>query len=208
MKTSVRTLTLAMVACCLVVAVARAPDDPNDPAAPHEPGLYFYSEAGGEKKMTKIEPTSYGKTKQGFAFFGVYGQQTKQKAVIEGGHASLQVAERRPTFYFYFGTASAGLGENANLSPDEYVLSLMDVKDSGKTRRLVVGKSGFYGGKSGADKHAVRNFASEKIAPGVFKATVEQDLADGEYCFFRPIAGAGTIFDFGVKSGEPLAKKK
>ena len=88
MKTGVRTLSLAMVACSLAVVTARAADDPNDPAAPHEPGLYYYSEAGGEKKMTKIDPTSYGKTKQGFAFFGVYGQQTKQKAVIEGGHAS------------------------------------------------------------------------------------------------------------------------
>lgn len=198
MKTIMKTLSVVVAALALVAGRAFAADDPNNPAAPHEPGIYNYDTAG--KKMTKIEATQYGKTKQGFGFFAGYGQQTKQKAVIEGGSADTQISDRRPTFYFYFGSVSAGLGENATLSPDDYALSAMEIKDSGKTRRLVIGKSGVYAGsKSGVDKKAVRGFASEKVSPGVFKITVEQDLAPGEYCFFRPIGGAGTIFDFGVK---------
>ncbi len=205
MKIAVTILNLGL-ASLLAVAVVRAEEaqpavgDPNDPAAPHELGIYHYTETGGAKKMTKIETTSYGKTKQGFAFFGGYGQETKQKAVIEGGNAAVQITERRPTFYFYFGNVGGGLGEDANLSPDDYALSAMEIKDKGKTRRLVVGKAGWYSGsKAGVDKKAVRGFNSEKVSPGVFKITVEQDLAPGEYCFFRPIGGAGTIFDFGIK---------
>ena len=180
--------------------VAKA--DANDPSAPHAPGIYYYSTAGGQQKMTKVEAIGYGKTKQGFAFFALYGQKSKTKAVIPGGHAPVRLAERRPVFYFYFGQTAAGLGENASNDPADYELSAMEVKDKGTTRRLVIGKAGLYGGKSQTVKNAAQGFASEKIADGVFKVTMHQNLEDGEYCFFR--LGAGTVFDFGI--GNPVTK--
>src|SRR5262245_9318347 len=107
MKQIHRIAAMIAVLSCLSATRVLA-DDPNDPAAPHEPGIYHFTEAGGQKKMTKIVPTSYGKTKQGFAYFGGFGQQTKSKAVIEGGHASVQITEAKPVFYFYFGATAGG----------------------------------------------------------------------------------------------------
>jgi len=174
--------------------------DANDPLAPHAPGIYYYTEAGGQRQLTKIAPDSYAKTKGGFAFFAGYGEQSKQKAVIEGAHAELQISESRPVFYFYISAAAGGLGEESAVTPEDYVLSEMQIKKDKNERRLTIGKVGAYSGaKMGADKKAVRGFDVEKVGEGIYKVTVSQDLKAGEYCFFRPIAGQGTFFPFGIK---------
>ena len=120
--------------------------------------------------------------------------------MIQGAHAEVQISETKPVFYFYIAAAAGGLGEEAAITPDNFALSKMEVKKDKNERRLVVGKSGWYSGsKSGADKKATQGFTSEKISDGVFKVAVTQELQPGEYCFFRPIAGAGTFFPFGVQ---------
>ena len=192
-------LASLLIVGTLIHAQAQEPVTVADPAAPREPGIYYYSEAGGAKQLTKLPLSSYDKTKSGFAFFGGYGQQTKTKAVIEGGHAAVQLADNHPIFYFHFAAVAAGLGENVAQTPDDYVLSKLELKN--KERRLVVGKQGLYSGsKVGADKKKLAGFTVEKVGDATYKVTPEKNLADGEYCFFRPIAGQGTFFDFGIQT--------
>ncbi len=193
-----------LIRCLMVVVVVAGgvavAQDANDPLAPHAPGIYYFTEAGGQRQMTKIAPDSFSKTKGGFAFFGGFGEETKQKAVVAGAHAELQIAEARPVFYFYISAAAGGLGEEAAVTPDDFALSEMQIKKEKNERRLTIGKVGVYSGaKMGADKKAVRQFAVEKAGEGIYKVSVTQDLKPGEYCFFRPIAGQGTFFPFGVQ---------
>ncbi len=199
------------------------PGDPNDPAAVHEAGVYWYSESNGQKKMTLIEPSVVSGTKGGFAFFAAYGQQASRKAVVDNLHAEVQMNTRRPVFYFYFEKTQAGLSQisrDAATGPQDFTLVKMEIKESKNERRFVIGKSGAFGSSSsGASKKAIQALGHEKISPGVYKITPNEDLPDGEYCFIytgtTPLVGlnfaaggGGKVFCFGVQSAEPYAKSR
>jgi len=179
--------------------------DPNDPAAAHEAGIYLYQEKDGKKTMTQLEPTISKQSKTGGMLSSAltYGiAKIKFKAVLAGGNASLQIANPRPIFYFYFEEKNSGLSRTNYLatSPNEFSLVKMEVKKSG--REVIVSQANVFGAQSGTlDKYA-REFGYEKIAPGVFKVFPKVDLEDGEYGFYfgGGEAGASTakIFDFGI----------
>lgn len=92
----------AMISANASKPIAQTVGDLNDPFALHDPGIWLYQEEGGQKKMTKIEPTVFAGTKSGPAFFAGYGQESKARAVMSGTHAALQVNADRPVFYLYF----------------------------------------------------------------------------------------------------------
>lgn len=185
--------------------------DPNDPKSPHESGIYYYEEPGGKPKLTKLEPAVYSQQKSGFALFAQYGQTAQQKAVLHPAHAKLQSKSRKPVFYFYFENKTSGLGETRNIatSPNEFVLALMEFKEKDHLRTLVVGQVNAYTGTQwGPKDQSIRAFDFEKLAPGIYRVTPKQDLADGEYCLFYggnsifgtyTTTGGGKVFDFGVQ---------
>ncbi len=194
--------------------------NPNDPKSPHEPGIYYYEEAGGKPKLTKLEPAVYTQTKSGIAIFMQYGQTAQQKAVLHPAHAELQSASRKPIFYFYFENTGSGLGETRNIatSPNEFVLAQMEFKGKDNLRTLVVGQINAYTGTQwGPKDQSIRAFDFEKLAPGIYRVTPKQDLANGEYCLFYggnsifgtyATTGGGKVFDFGVQGSpetEPAA---
>lgn len=189
---------------------------PDDPTAPHEAGIYVYSEsAPAGSKMLMLEPSVYtqGKTGGMFASAMTYGiAKIKMKAVIRGGHANARVVDPQPAFYFYFEEQSAGLSHastpfGGTSTPNEYTLLKFDVK--GDTRETVVGKLNAFGASGGTDDKAVTGFTYTKLRPGVYKVTLNGPLQPGEYGFISaagqaivsPYAGAATtnsrIFDFG-----------
>lgn len=191
--------------------------DPNDPLSPHEAGVYYLQDVGGQKTLIQMEPSVYSQTKSG-GFFKqalTYGiAKVKSKAVLSSPHARLQVDILRPVFYFYFEVKGAGLSNSSSVyssssSPNEFVMVQMDAKKN--SRELVVGQFNAFGAESGTlDKYA-RPFDYEKLAPGVYRVTPKTDLTDGEYGIFyggsSPIAtygyfgapGGSKIFDFGIK---------
>lgn len=191
--------------------------DPNDPLSPHEAGIYYLQDVGGQKQLIQMEPSVYSQTKSGgfFKYALTYGiAKVKSKAVLSTPNARLQVDTRRPVFYFYFEVKTAGLSNSGNVyssstSPNEFVMVQMEQKK--KTRELVVGQFNLFGSESGTlDKYA-RPFDFEKLAPGVYKVTPKIDLTDGEYGIFyggsSPIAtygyfgapGGSKVFDYGIK---------
>ncbi|MEK6335874.1 MAG: hypothetical protein AABM67_13160 [Acidobacteriota bacterium] len=179
--------------------------DPNDPAAAHEAGIYLYEEKDGQKKLTQLEPAISKQTKSGGFFTSAvtYGlAKIKFRAALTGANASLQLATRRPVFYFYFEVKNAGLSSSNYYAtnPNEFVLVQFNVKSNG--REVTVSQANVFGSQSGAMDKSSRAFSYEKIAPGVFKVTPQADLAEGEYGFYNA-AGAGPsggakIFDFGI----------
>jgi hypothetical protein len=184
-----------------------AKSDPNDPLATHEAGIYLYQEKDGQKRMTQLEPSVSKQTKSGgfLASAVTYGvAKIKFKAALAGQNASLQIDERRPAFYFYFEVKSAGLSSNNYYatSPNEFVLVKFDAK--GNTREVTVSQANAFGAQSGTMDKAARGFKVEKLGPGVYKVTPQEDLTEGEYGFYNGAgvgpSGGAKIFDFGIKA--------
>lgn len=197
---------------------APAATDPDDPASPHDAGIYIFStKAPVGSKMTMLEPSIYSQGKTGgvFASAMTYGiAKVKMKAVLRGAHANARATDPQSTFYFYFEEQSAGLSHASSpifggtSTPNEYTLLKFDIK--GDTRETIVGKFNAYGSSGGTDDKAVTAFTYVKLRPGVYKVTMNGPLQSGEYGFISgsgtasvsPYAGAAVsnsrVFDFGV----------
>lgn len=188
--------------------------DPNDPATPHEPGIYWLPKEKREKQMVQLEPSVYSQGKTGgmFASAVTYGiAKAKWKAVVRGGRSNLRISEEKPEFWFYFEVTTHGLSQSGYFfsgasSPNEFILARMSKKS--KERELVVGEFGALGSSTGTRSKDVVDFEFKKIAPGIYRVTPNQPLQPGEYCFFY--AGAnmamgmtgGKLFDFGVDAAK------
>jgi hypothetical protein len=199
-----------------VVPTGQVVGNPDDPAAPHEAGIYIYNDsAPAGSKMTMLEPSVYSQGKSGgfLASAMTYGiAKVKMRAVLRGAHANARVSEPQPVFYFYFEEQGAGLSHastpfGGTSTPNEYTLLKFDVK--GNTRETATGSFNAFGGSGGTDDKAVTNFTYTKLRPGVYKVILNAALEPGEYGFIStagqgvvsPYGGAATsnsrVFDFG-----------
>ncbi|MEO8589546.1 MAG: hypothetical protein ABI432_09270 [Flavobacteriales bacterium] len=181
--------------------------DPNDPLAPHRPGVYYFNDSGD---LVELLPTVTSQTKDrgriGTALsYGI--AKTKMVSRITGSNARTQLPAAR-VFYFYFNQQTASFDQNAisfygfqqATSPNEFTLAALDqVKD---VRELETGSMNNYTSEFGIDEKHTRPFEIEQVAPGIFKVT-PSELAQGEYCFVY--AGAAPyghtqqkVYDFGV----------
>jgi hypothetical protein len=185
--------------------------DPNDPTAPHDPGIYMYAKAAdGTAKMTMLEPTVYqGTAAGGAAFMLTFGiAKVKAKAVIRGAHATVQSNDRSMAFYFYFEEVNAGLSYasyDIPTTPNEFTLLKFDQKSD--SRETVIMKANAFGSSAGTDEKANTAFSFAKLNPGVYRVTPNAPLAPGEYCFMSPskvrphevpAGGTSRLFDFEV----------
>jgi hypothetical protein len=177
--------------------------NPDDPAAPHEAGIYIYNDsATAGSKMTMLEPSVYSQGKSGgfLASAMTYGiAKIKMKAVLRGAHANAQVSDPHPVFYFYFEEQGAGLSHSSTpfggtSTPNEYTLLKFDVK--GNTRETATGSFNAFGGSGGTDDKAVTNFTYTKMRPGVYKVIMNAALEPGEYGFIST-AGQGVVSPYG-----------
>lgn len=185
------------------IAPASQSTDPNDPASPHDPGIWFYEESDGKPKMMQLEPSVYAQHKTGAGFFMAWGETVKQEAIIPRAHAEFTITNRQPVFYFYFEHTKPGLSDTQGAtSPNEYILGQFDVKEKDHERHLVIGSLNAYsGGTSGAESKSTRAFDFQKLAPGIYKVSPKSNLGDGEYGFFYAgnSGNGGKVFDFGIK---------
>jgi hypothetical protein len=201
----------------LPVAAANVGANSDDPAAPHEAGIYIFNDdAPAGSKMTMLEPSNYTQGKTGGMFVSqiTYGiAKVKFKAVLRGGHANARVSVPQPTFYFYFEEQSAGLSHASTAmfggtsTPNEYTLLKFDVK--GESRETVIGEANAFGRSGGTDDKAVTSFTYSKLKPGVYKVMLNAALQPGEYGFISGSqntamaaygavgAGNNRVFDFG-----------
>lgn len=180
--------------------------DPNDPNAAHEAGIYLLQTVDGKQKMLQLEPSVSKQQKTGGIWKSTltYGiAKVKFKAALNGKTAAVQISEARPVFYFYFEVKNSGLSTSSYFAtnPNEFSLVKFDVKSH--TREVTVSQANVFGAQSGTMDKAARAFTYEKIAPGVYKVTLQEDLTDGEYGFYNAAgvgpSGGAKIFDFGIK---------
>ncbi len=157
--------------------------------------------------MTQLEPSVSKQTKTGGVFSAAMTgglTKIKLKAALSGRNAPLQIVFPRPVFYFYFEVKNAGLSSNSYYatSPSEFVLVKLDTKEN--TREVTVSQANAFGAQSGTMDKVARAFKVEKLGPGVYKVTPQEDLVEGEYGFYNGggVGGGATvakIFDFGIK---------
>jgi hypothetical protein len=181
--------------------------DPDNPASPHDPGIYMYIKQNGVPKMILVEPTFYSQGKTGgfLASSMTYGlAKIKTKAVVPGPHASLTTSDSGVAFYFYF-EATGAKSFGGSSTPSEYTLVKFDVTKN--TRETVTGQMNVLGSSHGTDEKANTGFNSTKLKPGVFKVIPSAPLAPGEYCFLYSTGEAGTaaahrLYAFGIAPPE------
>ena len=145
--------------------------DPNDPDAPHDAGIYLFTEKNNVKQMIPLEPTVYtaGKTGGVFKHAITYGiAKAKWKAVVRGPRANMRTTDAKPVFYFYFEEKSAGLsraGFGVTTSPNEFTLVKFEVKSD--SRETAVMQMNALGASSLAEPTKRQTFRSrsQKFAP-------------------------------------------
>lgn len=184
---------------------------PDDPNAPHDPGVYIYSEKAQGAKMTPVDFSSYTLGKQQVGFFASYVPETVN---LRSEHADTMTQDLDAVFYLYFGTAGSGRGRmmtpfGSIYSPNDLTLLRLTAAAGARTAPVakLKGIIGIYGGPV---EDAVVPFTSERIAQGVYKVTTRARLKPGEYGFFpaivlgdpaqeSPNSSDNRVFDFGVQ---------
>lgn len=184
--------------------------DPDDPASPHDPGVYLLTtDHSGQRKMIFVERAGAGNAKTAgiLAHAFTYGiVKAKLKADLPGPRAAIRASEARPTFYMFFPpmNGQSGLGGTDTItSPSQFsLLSLEDKKDH---RETAIEKIGFASASVGNDEKRSFLFTSDRIRANVYKIVVNSNLKAGEYAFIASTRVAGTasgasvvIYDFGV----------
>lgn len=187
---------------------AAASGDPNDPAAPHESGIWLYETVDGKPRMTQMRPSPIDEVKTGSGFGVGWGGAARTRAVLSGLHASMQLAESQPVFYFYFDKEAEGLSSagSSATTPDDFSLAVMDLHKDRQERRLEIGKYTMGGARIGLNKKDIQPLNAEKVADRVYKVTPVNSLKPGEYAFVdlraANITGGGKLFDFGISGGK------
>jgi hypothetical protein len=189
--------------------------NPDDPASPHDPGIYMYAATKDGVHMVILEPTVYSQGKTGGVFKSAmtYGiAKMKWKAIVRGAHANVRSSDEKMAFYFNFEESNAGLSHpsfGGTTTPNEFTLLKFDEKKD--SRETVVMQGNAFGTSSGTDEKANTGFDFTKLRPGVYKVTPKTSLKRGEYCFLSSAgvgafgagsAGASRLFDFAVLPGE------
>lgn len=184
-----------------------APENPNDPMAPHDPGIYLMTIArDGGRKMVQIERagSSHEKTANTWGHAFSYGiAKAKVKAELPGRKAATRSTQQKPEFYMYFPpTGNLGAADTIT-SPSQFSLLSLEVKSD--HRETAVEKIGFGTASAGTDEKRTFKFDVDKIRAYAYRATPSADLKEGEYAFVAAPSMGGTasggaivIFDFGV----------
>ncbi len=184
----------------------------NNPINALPSGIYYYDAETGQYKEIESSTFSQSKSGSGLLTSMTYGlAKTKQKAVLSGSKANLQIRATSPLFYFIFDKEKKSLNESSQFiitatNPNQFVLVRLNIPSNKKSRELITGSYNLYqGGNSGVDDDQKILFKFEKLSQGVYKVYPEQTLANGEYCFLYAAgaASAGStpiqkVFDFGI----------
>ena len=184
---------------------SRAGADPNDPDAPHKPGIYLYTEKNGERKMVEISKTvpQSSRTKDTPVVSLVAGAYVY--AFLPRAKAQIRTDAHQPIFYFYVGETSQI--SSAVDSPGQLALVRMEFQamQNLEGRRMAYAKvpHAFSQPIIGTDPKAVRLFKSEQTGPLAFRLIPDSELESGEYCFFFN-TGAGASVQRGAASRRNL----
>lgn len=197
-------------------AAAVFQNDSTDPKLPHASGVYVLADWLTPAKMVRLDSTTANQARTSNFFGSALSAglaPIKIKTAVPNTTSKIKVRSTRPTFYFYMDQANANAGIGALYfsslgasvtSPSEFSIVRFSVKKG--AREVTTGKAAaFSGQKFGlVDKDKIL-FTTSDVSPGVFKVTVNADMAKGEYGFVYSTGGGigngavSRVFDFTVE---------
>lgn len=186
----------------------KRPSDPNNPLSLHDPGIYYFDQRSSATQLVQLEEApSAGRSARkgrggGFGAFGGLGGGVKWKSMIYASKARLRIPGGHPLFYFYFPTAETPTALafsdafRPSSSPNAFVLVRLESK---KNERQIPAKGAMNATVEPKDLVA---FDYEKLATGIFRVHLKNELGPGEYGFLYggvlDMMSEPWIFDFGV----------
>lgn len=189
-----------------------AAQDPNDPMAPHDPGIYLITVASdGSRKMVLVPPANpRSKETNQYGSALLMGIPTvKEKTIIPGTRAAVRTTEARPEFYMYFPPAGTMGLANTISSPSQFILRMLE-SEKGYRETAILQTSGYQSFHAPKHDKSAISFDFKAIRQYAFKVTPNVDLKAGEYVFIEEswttTANSTTraahisyrVFDFGV----------
>ncbi len=191
--------------------LVKAPSDPNNPLTPHEPGIYSLEERGNTHLLVQLEQApaagrSASMGRGGMFGAGFGGGGVKWKSMIYGSKARIRLPGGRLVFYFYFpppDASASGYSETAlrpSSTPNGFILVHLESK---KNERQIPAKGSVTATVEAKD---LVPFDYEKLAAGIYKVQLKNDLGPGEYGFLfggvLQAMGDVSLFDFGIDSAK------
>lgn len=190
------------------------PQDPNDPMAQHEPGIYLLMTGRDRhRRMVLLKPAGAQlRSSNNLGNFASLGWSGKRiLADIPGPHAALRTSETKPVFYIYYPpSGTLGLTSSMDKPSEDFNLRLLEIeKDHRLTTMAQFSQRRSNMAKPNHDKWTV-TFTPEMIRPYAYKIIPDAELSPGEYAFTEESSNAtasvGTVythtnakvFDFGV----------
>jgi PEGA domain-containing protein len=190
--------------------IVKAPSDPNNPLTPHEPGIYSLEEKGNTHLLVPLEQApAAGRSAsmgRGGMFGAGFGGGVKWKSMIYGSKARIRLPSGRLVFYFYFpppDASASGYSETAfrpSSTPNGFILVHLESK---KNERQIPAKGSVTATVEAKD---LVPFDYEKLAAGIYKVQLKNDLGPGEYGFLfggvLQAMGDVSLFDFGIDNAK------
>lgn len=168
---------------------------PDDPDAPHQPGIYLYAVSGTGHTLTELQRVNPKQSKGSGGLFSsmTYGiAKIKTRAVIEGANAPVKSSDPNPVVYLYV-PESAGSFGGSYIKPNDFTLPKLTQKNN--TREIIESSSNIWSSTAGTDDKAKRVFTVDQIRTGAYKLTLAEPLLPGEYAF---VQGNYTFYDFRI----------
>lgn len=163
----------------------RAAVNSNDPAEPHEHGIYLDSGEGNAPRLIRLAETTTTGTRAASWRSALTGGLAKEsfKYRVRDPQAEHRIASPQPVFYLY------------ETDPRDIVLLKLEKK--GNEREFTAMEWGFTGTRG---PKGDAEFVSEKVADGIYKLMLSAPLKPGEYGFGINMAGGVllSVYDFGV----------
>jgi hypothetical protein len=193
-----------------IVKTTKKFNKPTSFANVSSPGIYYFD--GNNNTFSKLDPNVFSQSKVSGnvlnkAVSGWF--KVKEKAVINGANANMQLIDSDINFYFYFDNKGSDGEEITNdifdkvVSPNEFVLVKFKIPTANDAREVEMGSTNIEGGTSGINNQQVVKFKYEKINDNLFRVYFDDALDTGEYCFMTNYNSStkgqvSKLYDFGV----------
>jgi hypothetical protein len=172
-------------------APAAGSETADDPASPHDPGIYLFAkDAEGKPRMRLLDRGSiqYHNAWKSFQRINV-----NAKAAFDGPHATIRCTDPNPVFYISWDNTGAAVPfDQSVVTPNQF--NLVQLTVSNKNRReasLAVHNE--------ISRKEILRVAIEKVGNrNFYKVTLKDALLPGEYAFISSVALSKDAFDFGV----------
>ena len=173
----------------------------------HKQGIYYYNPNDPANTLTRVDASVTTSEVTGGGTYNGAPTNSTTMAELAGGNSKMQLNDKSPVFYFYFGNNSTGDSwfTASATSPKEFILIKLHERNKYRwveTASTIVVLTSVTT-KTGIPERDKINFDYTQVSEGIYKVTFKQPLDKGEYSFMyanqTPSKSSNVnLFDFGI----------